>query len=314
MGPRPPVEVLRGLAALSEAPASEHRAVAAALGLPDPPDGTAWADLFLFQLHPYASVYLGPEGMLGGVARDRIAGFWRAVGRTPPAEPDHLAALLGLYAGLLDEAEDSPEARGRLVHRSAQALLHEHLAPWIFPWLARVVDLAGPFHRTWAELLREALSEAALAGGPDEPSVHLREAPPLPDPRREGGEAFLAGVLAPVRSGFLLTRADLARLAADLDLGLRAGERRYVLDHLLGQEPVPVLGALAGHARAAAGSHAGDPWAPPAVVAFWSERSRTAADLLDALAHDGAAAEAAAGTLVAPGTPEDRERGAEGTA
>ena len=37
--------------------------------------------------------------MLGGEARDRIAGFWRALGLVPPPEPDHLAVMLGLYAG-----------------------------------------------------------------------------------------------------------------------------------------------------------------------------------------------------------------------
>ena len=42
------------------------------------------------------------------------------MGRTPPAEPDHLAALLGLYAGLLDEAEapwrapDCPQRQTRV--------------------------------------------------------------------------------------------------------------------------------------------------------------------------------------------------------
>jgi sulfite exporter TauE/SafE len=38
--------------------------------------------------------------MLGGAARERVAGFWRAVGLVPPPEPDHLAALLGLAAGV----------------------------------------------------------------------------------------------------------------------------------------------------------------------------------------------------------------------
>lgn len=45
----------------------------------------------------YASVYLGPDGALGGEGTDRAAGFWRAIGITPPAEPDHLTALLSLY-------------------------------------------------------------------------------------------------------------------------------------------------------------------------------------------------------------------------
>ena len=97
------MEVFRALAALCEPPGPQTGTLAAALGLDGPvPDEAGHTELFLFQLYPYASVYLGPEGQLGGPARDRVAGFWRAVGLTPPAEPDHLAALLGLLAALAD--------------------------------------------------------------------------------------------------------------------------------------------------------------------------------------------------------------------
>ncbi len=245
----------------------------------------------MFQLHPYASVHLGAEGMLGGDARERVAGFWRAVGRTPPKEPDHLVALLGLYAGLLDEASESSSARGALVFRSAQALLHEHLSPWLFAYLGRVVDLGGDFHRAWGALLREVLStEAARPGGPETPATHLAEAPALADPRSGNGPDFLAGLLAPVRCGVILTRADLARVAAWADLGLRAGERRYVLEHLLGQDPVAVMRALADLARDAAAGHRADPWAPPDVAAFWAGRAAASAELLTELAAEGARA------------------------
>ena len=67
-------------------------------------------DLFVFQLQPYASVYLGAEGMLGGEARDRIAGFWRALGASPPSEPDHLATMLALLRRS-GEREAGPASR-----------------------------------------------------------------------------------------------------------------------------------------------------------------------------------------------------------
>ena len=53
----------------------------------------------------------------------------------------------------------------------------------------------------------------------------LREAPPLADPRTEGGQAFIASLLAPVRSGVILLRDDLVRLGEDTGLACRAGER-----------------------------------------------------------------------------------------
>jgi hypothetical protein len=78
------LELLRALAALAEPPSEAQERVAPALGLAAP-DAAAPTEVFTLQLPPYASVYLGGEGMLGGEARDRVAGFLRALGVTPPA-------------------------------------------------------------------------------------------------------------------------------------------------------------------------------------------------------------------------------------
>ena len=87
------MELFRALAVLAEPPRAETAHLAVALELGAVPEASEYTDLFVFQLYPYASVYLGAEGMLGGEARDRIAGFWRALGQVPPAEPDHLAVM-----------------------------------------------------------------------------------------------------------------------------------------------------------------------------------------------------------------------------
>ena len=84
-----PVELLRALTVLAEPPGPAHARVADALGFSEAPAASDFGDVFLFQLYPYASVHVGAEGMMGGDARQRVAGFWRALGRTPPAEPDH---------------------------------------------------------------------------------------------------------------------------------------------------------------------------------------------------------------------------------
>lgn len=315
-----PVEVLRGLAVLAEPPSPEHRRLAEALGLSEAPTSAHYADVFLFQVYPYASVHLGPEGMMGGEAGERVAGFWRALGYDPPAEPDHLAALVGLYASLCAREAELDGAQARLTRRSRFALLHEHLAPWVFPFLQRVRDLTdGPLGQ-WATLLEEVLREEVEAmredreteGGEGAPSpaggsdggdetaawderttlaglpTHLRDAPPLPDPRTEGAGAFVPGLLAPVRAGFVLTRADLARMALRLDLGLRAGERRYALEHLLAQDAPRILAALADEADAQAHAHDERSDWLGAVARFGSERARRAARLLRELAAEEA--------------------------
>jgi hypothetical protein len=262
--------------------------VAEALGLAQTPDGADFAETFLFRLYPYASVYLGPEGMLGGEARERVAGFWRAVGRVPPSEPDHLGALVGLYAGLLDEGSRSEGAEEEIARQAAAALLFEHVAPWAFDYLERVEVLGGSFYGAWADLLSRTLgAEMARTGAPAGLPVHLSEAPSLADPREEGGEAFLSGLLAPVRTGVILTRSDLGRLAKAENLGLRMGERRYVLEHLLAQEPSTVLRALAVEAEEAAVRHAGRRAMLGSVAAFWEDRATGTGVLLHELATEG---------------------------
>lgn len=149
------MELFRALAALVEAPGSGHARIGRVLGLPGEPDPAAFTELFVLQLYPYASVHVGAEGMLGGEARDRVAGFWRALGRKPPAEPDHLAVLLALYATLAErESAERDPTRRPLWRNGRHALLWEHLVSWLLPYLDRVAELAPPFYRAWGELLQ----------------------------------------------------------------------------------------------------------------------------------------------------------------
>ena len=291
-----PVELIRSLGVLCEPPSDRHPAVAAAIGLEGWVDSSDYSDIFLFQLYPYASVHLGPEGMLGGIARDRVAGFWSAVGRTPPAEPDHLSALLGLYAGLAeDELRAADDAEARLIEQSRTALLHEHLSPWVFGYLDRVNELASGPIAEWAVLTHAVLRAEVVRSLPaGQPSAHLRDAPGLPDPRVDGAGSFVSGLLAPVRSGLLVTRSDLARIALSLDIGLRAGERRYALEHLLAQDAGRVLSELGSDAVQQAQAHrARAEWTgADADAGVLAERAEATSALLRALAADPFVSEA----------------------
>lgn len=264
-------ELLRALGVLCEPPAEGHGRIVASLGLPGEPRDDDYADLFLFRLYPYASVYLGGEGKLGGEARDRVAGFWRALDLVPPAEPDHLAALLGLYAELGERG--APDAWRR-------ALLWEHLLSWTPPYLAKVEDVSPPFYRAWARLFREAIAAEAASLGPlPAPPLAHRHAPALEPPSEAGGAAFLEQLLAPVRTGVILVRDDLVSIARDLGLGTRVAERRYVLEALLAQDAAGTLCSLAAHA---------DEWAGRHESGFWSDRAAAAASLLAEAAQEAA--------------------------
>jgi Nitrate reductase delta subunit len=299
-------ELFRALGALSETPRPELQPVADALDLGPLPGRAAHGELFLFQLYPHASVYLGAEGMMGGEAADRIAGFWRALGQTPPAEPDHVAVMLGLHArlGELERQAADLAARERWGHARA-AFLWEHLLCWLPIFLAKLGDLGGsagqgqagasgepahpavPFYVRWGTLLGGSLrAEAAalpLPEGPERLPLHLRAAPGGIDPRRDGSEGFLASLLTPARTGMVLARADLARAARDLGLGMRLGERRVVLRAMLEQDARPVLGWLAGEAAGWAGRHLPEEHVSPSLAAWWRERAAATARLLGEL-------------------------------
>jgi hypothetical protein len=267
-------DVFLSLGLLSEPPGPAHARVAEALGLPGVAEQSEHSELFLFHLYPYASVYLGAEGMLGGEAGDRVAGFWRAVGLTPPAEPDHVAALLGLYAGLREAAEaEEDRARKLLRTESCRALLWEHLLSWAVAYARKVMAVAPPFHRAWAELLARALLDEARECRADGPlPLHLRAAPGLPAPE-EGGDAFVDALLTPVRSGLILTRWDLSRAAQVAGVGVRMGERRLILRSLFGQDAAATLAWLAEEAGWWVDVHVDTRQELAEIARFWEGRA-----------------------------------------
>jgi hypothetical protein len=217
--------------------------------------------------------------MLGGEARDRIAGFWRALGLLPPKEPDHLAALLSLYASTIEaELAEVDPARRLLWTQSRKALLWEHLLSWLPAYLDKLAQVAPPYYARWAEVLEQSLvAEAAMLGRQDRLSLHLRASPGSTPTR---GREFVAWLLAPVRSGIVLVRSDLERAASELKLGLRIGERRWVLQSLLSQEPACTLTWLAAETQRWAALH--ERWTPVTgdFAWFWWGRARAAEDLL----------------------------------
>jgi hypothetical protein len=283
------VELFRALAVLVEPPDRPGVArVAEALGLGEVPEASAYTDVFVFQLYPYASVYVGAEGMLGGEARDRVAGFLRALGHDVPAEPDHLALLLCAYAGLCEaeRVEEEGRRRGR-VRGARRALLWEHLLSWLPVYLDKVGRVAPRFYRRWAETLRAALdAEAKELGIQAELPLHLREAPALADPRESSSEEFLKSLLAPARSGLVLVREDLARAARELGTGVRAGERLFALRSLVGQDAAGTLDWLAREAESWHALHQRRLAAHGPVAEWWAARAASTASLLGELGDD----------------------------
>jgi TorA maturation chaperone TorD len=284
------MELLRLLGALTEAPGPEQARLAAVAGLPPPPVAAAHTALFRFQLPPYASLYLGREGMLGGEARDGVAGFWRALGASPPSEPDHLATLLAAYASLIERADAVPSSPWRATRH---AFYWEHIASWAFAYLGRVGEVGEPFHAAWRDVLADALvDEAEVIGPPVALPAPLAAAPGADEKLDDDLPAWL---LAPVRSGVIVTRHDLARCARELGLGMRQGERRFVLRWLLQQDADAVLAWLGAEAVRQAALPAPRSAALRLVLDHWRARARATASALRRTAAGGAPVAASPG-------------------
>jgi TorA maturation chaperone TorD len=280
------MELFRALALIVEPPAKETAAVAAALELGELPTADEYTELFIFQLYPYASVYLGVEGMMGGEARDAVAGFWRALGQMPPAEADHLAVMLALYARLAElETEESETLRSAGWRRARKAFLWEHLLSWLPLYLNKLAQIATPFYGKWGELLLTALlAEAAALGQQESLPLHLRETPGLIDPRNdERVEEFRQSILTPARFGGILTRADLTRAARQLGVGLRMGERKFILQAMFAQDALGIFDWLMEEAALWQKFHQGNRETLGAIGGAWEHRAEASSSLLEEL-------------------------------
>ncbi len=279
------MELLRALASLVDPPAPEHRRIAEAVGLRALATADDYIDVIAFQAYPYGSVYLGADGMLGGEPRDRIAGFWRTLGVEPAHEPDHVSALLAGLAQLAEAEKECSPRQAAAVRRARHVLLWEHVASWIPALVATLRRIGHPFYTGWADVVEAAVVAQAEELG-DAPRVTV--ALPVASERdTESLDDLLSTVLAPARVGFTIVRDDLVRIAGELGLGCRAGERRFVLRSLLAQDARAVLEGLAAEARRQADAYLASPL-PTART--WSARARASADWLAVRAANAAEA------------------------
>jgi nitrate reductase delta subunit len=298
-------ELFRALGAVADSPAAA-RTACAALGCVSPggtgPGAAEHTAAFVLNCPPYASVYLGAEGGLGGEAADRAAGFWRALGLDPPTEPDHLSALLGLYASLGEAAgEGRLTATADALTRARHALFWEHLWSWLPGYLDAVADLGLPGLVPWARLARRALQAERGAHPGGRLPLALRDAPG-PGADGDGLGAMLATLTAPVLSGFVLTRRSLASGADAAGAGHRIGERRFTLRAMLEQSPAATFNWLAAEATRWSRRYAGPDGFTDPILAWWAGRAEGTARWLAAAA--GATNDACAPELELKGAAE----------
>jgi hypothetical protein len=194
--------------------------------------------------------------------------------------------MLALYAQLSEQEEKGNPAGLRERWRQARrAFLWEHLLSWLPVYLEKLDDIAPIFYRRWGETLKEALGEEIeTIGRQEQLPLHLRrEHYSLVDPREHGVEEFLKSLLAPARSGMIITRADLHRAGKKLGLGLRLGERRFILSSLFNQNPQALLGWLLEEASLWRARHRRNHEMTGAIATAWAGKTEVAVNLLEQL-------------------------------
>ncbi len=283
------VELIRALGVFCEPPKDEHKKLADILGFSASPRSDVYQEIFCNDLPPYASIYTSDEGIVGGEALGRISGFWQALQRDVPHEPDHLGRLLGLAAYLEEsQASEQEPARAVLIERSLAALFWEHLLPWVPMYLDRVESVGkGTVYGDWARLLSETLIYKFESLGPLENLPrHLATSSGLLDPRRSGATQFLSSLLAPIQSGFILLTEDLNHLSAEIGVSTKDHDRQEILEDLLGLAPKQTLEGLAKVAYERSHYTSGRWSLLGELCLHWEGRAKESGELLQQLSCD----------------------------
>ncbi len=219
-----------------------------ASGIPDPYDEeTAAADyqhLFGFNIYPYASVFLSPDGLLGGPVSDQVRRFFQRAGCAldlTRESADHVGQELAFLAFLLrTEAEMSNGAEAPEVsrlRRLQRRFMDHHLLGWL-PVFVRALGRQGhPFYARLATFTLDVVlaHRARLGNTPEEePGIFALSVPPalLEDENTDLNDvaAFLT---TPPWSGLFLSRDDIRRLGRAGNLPHGFGDRARMLAQVL---------------------------------------------------------------------------------
>lgn len=209
-------------------------------------NGVSSGDLyqaFIKDLPPFASIYLSGDGNIGGEPRSVIAGFYRALSQPIPSDPDHLSNLLSLLAGILNaQAESagtqSPE-KAESVNRAKLVILSDHILSWLPAYLLRANEVFPSALENWVavtmDLLAVLSNEILNDIGQADPAVSF-------DIARNDVDQIVSFVTSPGRSGIIVTQSDIEEISRALDLPLRVGRKRFILEDLFAISSRDVLG------------------------------------------------------------------------
>jgi TorA maturation chaperone TorD len=230
--------------------------------LPEEGSQQAWLEdeaaeyqrLFGMNVYPYESMFTGRDLMLNGEGSERVGALYADARFYPGAynvgAPDHIGIELALMSDLIAAERDAGSAGEPAQENRAQTLqarcLHDHLAAWVPVFALTVQRIARrPLHRLLAGLTIEmVLTDAERSNqkseglqpstsNPSQTQGHALQPSPFNAPRDEQGiNDVVRRLITPAEVGVFITRADIHRIASDLQLPVSLGDRFGMLRSL----------------------------------------------------------------------------------
>jgi len=195
--------------------------------------------VFGLNVYPYAGVFLGADGLMGGTEAEASAAFYARVKWDAPShDADHIGMQLGVLAWLTgaeaDALADGKPGQQARIQALRRDVLDRRVLTWL-PMLARAV--ASQESRVYERVIGLALDLAAedraeLGEGESRPAFVLPTPPDvLADPKTSLRD--IASVLmTPAWAGVYLSREDVGRLARRHHLPSGFTDRKTLLHNV----------------------------------------------------------------------------------
>ena len=186
--------------------------------------------MFGFNVYPFASLFLEPDGMLGGETTQQIRAFTSRlgfdVGRDANA-PDHVAAELRILATLTK--------RNPLNEDSIAEFIDQHLFSWLPAFVTAVHGESNDFYTEVADMMLEQIVDHRRSLSAESKTHEINsglEERLLSDPDT-GIHEITDFLTSPARCGFFLSRSTIAGIAQGSKLPHGFGGRSQMMATLL---------------------------------------------------------------------------------
>lgn len=205
--------------------------------------GAEHYQLFIHNVFPYAAIFLGEEGLLGGTITENVSAFYHRIGFQPTSDdsPDHLSTELDAMAYLsyaeLDAVEDQLPHQVQRLRQFQRRFLDDYLLRWL-PAFVIAVEQQSP--NTYTALVRHAFELVCrhrLQLGDDlmasDSYFVLPEIPNLLADDKTSLRDIARFLLTPAYTGFFLSVDDIRRIGATYRVPHGFGKRQQILTNLL---------------------------------------------------------------------------------